>query len=365
MDLVGHLVAERSSTVKFGAAISKRAAAGGRVRVSWRGQDGLEGSFRRDAQPARHPRDRAVQQPTAGMTMVWSEFEEKSYEIAAAIELSRGRAPFGRVFAPGQVLEGLLGFDSASSPNPRHPIWQVLNTPRPPGVRLVPGLWSIPGAPSASQLPSSPVSLVLQYKRPEYLRGGRSAQWSAWRRPYFRITRTLQQQQVLARLERRLENDAIVSYAAPAFWTMAELEAGQLAGTVLRQSGFVRPTQLTGHSVWTYRLPGTDGFVNPRLERRHFQTVDEVANRSFRLDFMEERRDLVIVQGTLRDHVRRIAIAADERAPTVRSLVNAWVVRLLEAGLDHDSAAVVRDVATISSVLARVGATWLVLDSAD
>ena len=48
--------------------------------------------------------------------MVLAEFEEKEYEIPAAIELASGRSRFGHVFSPGQVLEGILGYDAAVTP---------------------------------------------------------------------------------------------------------------------------------------------------------------------------------------------------------------------------------------------------------
>jgi hypothetical protein len=153
-----------------------------------------------------------------------AQFEEKEYEIAAAVELALGAGSGGMVYAVGQVLEKLVGYDSASDPMDTNPIWAVLEVPRPPGIRLVPSLW-LPGKPPpASRLPSRPISLILQYKRPTYLRGHAAKQWRQWEAPYFRFERTRDQQTVLARLERKTGKDVVVRYAAPAFWRRYELE---------------------------------------------------------------------------------------------------------------------------------------------
>src|SRR5690554_6729805 len=99
-----------------------------------------------------------------------AEFEEKQYETAANIELARGlRHP--AVFSSGQVLEEILGYDTVAAPSASHVIWRVLGVPRPKGVRLVPSFWLPHPSLPAERLPLSPVSLVLQFKRPDHLRG--------------------------------------------------------------------------------------------------------------------------------------------------------------------------------------------------
>ena len=97
--------------------------------------------------------------------MPWAEFEEKQYEIAATVELGRR----GDVFGAGQVLEKIVGYDAAAAPSADHPIWRVLRLPRPRGLRLLPSHWQRRTQPAARELPSVAVSLILQYKRPEYL----------------------------------------------------------------------------------------------------------------------------------------------------------------------------------------------------
>jgi len=182
--------------------------------------------------------------------VAFAEFEEKSYEIAACGEFMRGLGgQIGHVFAPGQVLEARLGYDAAVSVSQRHPIWNVLQVPRPAGVRLLPTYWRGGKQPEAGRLPGALISLVVQFKRPEYLHAGTAAQWRYWREPYFRFARQTRQQRILRRLERAVGNDALVRYSAPAFWRWRDLEAAQLAGRVLEESGFVSPAALDRHSV--------------------------------------------------------------------------------------------------------------------
>jgi len=176
-----------------------------------------------------------------GCSVAWAEFEEKEFEVPATVELASG---CGVVLPPGQVLEHLVGYDVAADPVANHRIWRILSVPRPAGVRLVPDMWERAAAPSASALPRIPLSLFVQYKRPEFLRGPRAAQRRHWNRPYFRITRAASQHRVLLRLERRLGDAALVRYAAPAFWQRHELEVAHLRRSVLAQTGFVAPSAI-------------------------------------------------------------------------------------------------------------------------
>lgn len=159
-----------------------------------------------------------------------AEFEEKQYEIAAAIELAASKK-YGHVFSSGQVLEKILGYDAATDPDEDHPIWTIIRAPRPPGVRLVPRFW-LPGvAPPIERLPRYPVSLIFQYKRPTYLSGASAKQWHMRKCPYYRFERSEDQQIVLRRFERAVIADVVVRYAAPAFWQYSDLEYHQLIGS--------------------------------------------------------------------------------------------------------------------------------------
>jgi hypothetical protein len=119
--------------------------------------------------------------------MTRADFEEKSYETAFLLELGGGARPFGLVFSPGQVLEKIVGYDAAASPDPANVVWRLLGAPRPLGVRLEPAFWRPGATPPTGQLPVAPVSLILQFKRPERLTRSNARQWSHWRRPYYRF----------------------------------------------------------------------------------------------------------------------------------------------------------------------------------
>lgn len=283
--------------------------------------------------------------------MPWAEFEEKQYEVAATVELGRR----GDVFGAGQVLEKIVGYDAAAAPSVDHPVWRVLRAPRPRGLRLLPDHWQPGRQPTADELPSVVVSLILQYKRPEYLRGANAKQWGFWARPYFRITRTSHQQRVLLRLERSLGVAAEIRYAAPAFWQRGELEAAQLAHTVLERTGYVRPSDLGSHRVWTYDQPGVDGQPNPAGRSRPFETFEELFSRGL----PTERADVLPYAGLPR-HLRALGEAATARNPRLRREVRAWISTLLsrDIGLTPDQITQVGDLAAIVTVTDEIGASW-------
>jgi hypothetical protein len=293
--------------------------------------------------------------------MVMAEFEEKEYEIAAAVELALGAGGYGLVHTPGQVLEGILGYDAAAAPGPTHPLWAVMQVPRPPGITLLPSLW-LPGPlPPAVRLPSDPVSIVLQYKRPEYLRGPAAKQWRRWREPYFRFIRSREQQSVLLRLERRVGTGAIVRYAAPAFWKHSDLEARQLARQVLVSSGFVSPSALRKHRVWTYVRPGTQGYGNPDGPYQPFERIEDLLLQL--AGFEEQSGELVPVSADrVREHLHLLAAVATHREPALRRSLETWRNSLLTARLDFELRPRAIDLlvsfAAMQSIATRLGASW-------
>lgn len=289
-----------------------------------------------------------------------AEFEEKQYETAANIELAR-RLRHPAVFSSGQVLEEILGYDTVAAPSASHVIWRVLGVSRPKGVRLVPSFWLPYPSPPAERLPLSPVSLVLQFKRPDHLRGASARQWRLWSHPYFRFERTEKQHQVLRRVEQRVGNAAVVRYAAPAFWRYTELEAHQLAGRVLDESGFVSPAALGSHKVWTYDRPGALGYPNPDGEGLRFQSLDELLFRELP---SVQSAELVLYR-PLVEHVALLAEAVGYRSPAVRGPVEQWV-RLVAREVPELESGVLRrlhDYALVQSALTKIGACWFLVGS--
>ena len=99
-------------------------------------------------------------------------FEEKQYETAANAELALSNPA---VYAPGQVAEAILGFDVATKQDVTASIWNLLQLGAPAGVVLTPNFWSgAPKVPADIYLPTFYVSLILQYKRAEFMKRSNS-----------------------------------------------------------------------------------------------------------------------------------------------------------------------------------------------
>lgn len=284
-----------------------------------------------------------------------AEFEEKQYEVPACIELGAGKLG-SRVFSSGQVLEKILGYDVAAGVDSNHLIWRVLRAPRPAGVALIPKYWSPLDTPDSRTLPISPVNLILQFKRPESMIHGTAAQWGLWRAPYFRFSRTPHQHRILAHIESQLGGSALVRYAAPAFATRGELEAAQLTGEVLSRSGFVSPSTLGAHRIWTYQRPGLAGRGNPSGHRRPFETSDELSERIASSTANIDGSTNVIATPS----IPNLAAAARYRNPRSRSAVDLWVDVLAkrDLGLSDRQLLELRDYASVQTALALVGAHW-------
>lgn len=291
--------------------------------------------------------------------MTWAEFEEKEYETAAFGELMRPAAGSpGYAFSAGQVLEKVVGYDAAAAPSAEHVVWRILQMPRPLGVRLLPSLWAPGELPAGEQLPSTPVTLVLQFKRPEYLFGATARQWRYWGQPYFRFNREAEQQRVLSTLERNAGDDAIVRYAAPAFWQRGALEAAHLRGQVVEETGFVSPSRLARHRCWTYLRPGIDGRANERGTSARFEAQSDLfAALSERTSGSTD----LVPSDAFGEHVERVGEAASATArASLRRDVQRWQaeLRAREPELAAETVRRIAAIAMLSSLTGTVGASW-------
>lgn len=278
-------------------------------------------------------------------------FEEKQYEMQANIELALQHAP---LFPVGQVLEGLVGYDVASDPPDRAPIWSLMGAARPMGMGLMPSLWTRARTRlRAASLPSSYVSLILQYKRPEYLTRSNASQWSLWSAPYFRFEVDRDQQEILAALETEMAGRALVRYACASFWTYAELQDYQSRREVLSESTFVPPASLIGHGVWTYNSPGTAGWANPDPEA--------IPTEDYRTMFENMRSRTTFRGENLFEHLRGLAsgLGLDPLGNTIPP----WIMALSRrASLSPPQLQAVADVIEISDRTGKAGASWFVAD---
>lgn len=286
------------------------------------------------------------------MLHIIATFEEKQFESAVTAELSRGSLK-NRVFSSGQFLEHIVGYDAASDISRRHKVWQVLSIPRPRGVHLVPEHWPAANRPASSALPSRIVSLILQYKRPEYITTANGKQWELWHKPYFRIRRQAEQHKILLQLERRLGLAAAVRYAAPAFHEFADLELAQVTGQVLTQTGFVRPSDVGSHTVWTYVQPGIKGRGNPSGSLRAFDGVELLISS---LESARGQQGVVSANELLSAH----GAAVRYRSPILRQRVDLWLRAVLSTGvqLSPNQVDALRGYASMQSACVQAGAHW-------
>jgi len=296
--------------------------------------------------------------------MTIADFEEKTYEIAYDVEMSTGAGPTPS--APGQVLEHLVGFDAAASPDASHPLWRVLGAPRPKGLVLLPDLWKgLPGRrPAQRLLPSNPVSFMVQFKRPEFIRSHAGKQWKLWHRSYYRFKIDPAQQRTLKELETNTAGEAIVRYAAPSFVTNQEMDTARISGLVLASSGHVSPATMSGHSVWTYVSAGSSGRVNPTGDESRFDRLSDLFRER---DNYDESPPLgapsdVTAFDAMGQHVETLAQAALSRRPELRRSVDGWRRQLLEEAIPPATAVAVSNFAAVQNLMSRVRASWWVLD---
>ncbi|MDY5973341.1 hypothetical protein [Streptococcus hyovaginalis] len=207
-----------------------------------------------------------------------SEFNEKSFETAINNELQP-------VFSPGQVAEKILGFDATANPGPTHKVWAYLGIHSPQGIILTPSNWSNQKRqPTKEQLGVNGIgitSLILQYKRSDYLNNRNSKQASYWNKPYYRFEIEENQQEVLENLEISLTGYAAVRYAAPCFHLAKDLYNYSINQKCLENTGFVKPSNLLNHKYWTYTDPGTSGYANPFVEAENirFDNIHDLSNQ--------------------------------------------------------------------------------------
>lgn len=196
-----------------------------------------------------------------------AEFEERSYEAPLYNQLERGT---DFVYAPGQVLEGLVGFDRGIQLT-ELALWETLGYEAPlPGAALGYFRWPVGWGPNRPRavLPGFRLNLFLQAKRPSYytrrprrLKGHRSVDAPLWSFPI-----VAHQQKLLETLAKTTHGRAHVSYASPAFHRNSDLFLHTKRRTLVDHSTFPPVEALIGHDAWYYDRPGAIGVANPDPE---------------------------------------------------------------------------------------------------
>jgi len=184
-----------------------------------------------------------------------SEFEEKEFEIPLYMELVSER----RLWAPGQVLEGHLGFDAAL--HVTNDFWAIAGRTSAPGVTLARyGLSPMLAQPGT--LPDFSTNVFLQVKRPyEYTNPPADVKAHGFSAPswFFRVT--AHQQVFLERLAEHLGSNADVSYACPAFSTKKKLFERTTGGELRKHTTFPTAVRLHDHERWIYATGGGVGLA--------------------------------------------------------------------------------------------------------
>lgn len=283
--------------------------------------------------------------------MPTAQFEEKQYEVPANIELGLHHPA---VFPAGQVLEAVVGYDVAAHQPQNAPIWRLIGVNAPKGLLLIPNLWQRARVqPKAPQLPSTYVSLILQYKRPEYLSKANALQWHKWGTPYFRFSVLQHQQDALTHLETALSARAVVRYSCAAFWKYSQLQGHQAARAVLQQSTFVSPSSLVGHQAWTYKSPGKIGWANP--------VGQEISTESFS-EFWNKAKNRERKKENLFEHLR--GLAAELGAPAgLENIAPDWLSEFEgQTELSAVQRQAVRDAVEVADHCGQAAASWFVAD---
>ena len=283
-----------------------------------------------------------------------SQFAERQYEMASAIELTLGCAS---PFVPSQQIERYIGIDVAVDPHEAHAIWRILDVRVPRRVQLSPSLWPYLPKQFYVNVPARLCSLFLQFKIPSYQDGERAKYRKSFEAPYYEVRLTRHQQASLAGLENRVGGKAVVRYASPAFWLRADFDQFAEQRRVLEQSAYIAPAKIKNHSKWMYAGISGLTMLNPEPEEIGSETWGDV------IRVLEERA----TEQTLSDHVLSLAEALREgpqsQTPAER---DAWLSRIDDyrrAKLSDTDRSLLRGLSVISEAAANAGAAWILLVS--
>lgn len=198
------------------------------------------------------------------------DFEEKTYESYFNNELDSKSSIY---FPPGQVLEGLLGFDAASHSNNRG-LWRKLGFP----------FWFFPHFPGVSlldiaseleqkldhffnKIPDIKTNILLQYKRPEYITTANGKEWHHWQTEYYRYHVYTAQHEILSKIDQSFGDKALVLYASPAIYSLTELVNLKKKRKIIDNSNFQKSSKLNNHSKNTYIRAGTHSIACSEPEK--------------------------------------------------------------------------------------------------
>lgn len=199
-----------------------------------------------------------------------AEFEEKVFETAANNEfalLGAGYtcpgcgshhcpfcgfghpAPAVDIWAPGQVLEAVLGFDVlVNLQGDTTDLEALFGVAMPPGMNWKQHFGNPVGAGAAPDW----ASLFIQYKRPDRLLRRRGEFLRLFAGPFFRFDLDADQHGALADLRTASAGQALVCYAAPRFHTNADMLHYRQNRLVLERTAFIEADDDDDHEYGAY-----------------------------------------------------------------------------------------------------------------
>jgi hypothetical protein len=187
------------------------------------------------------------------------QFEEKEFEQPLNAEL----ACKGRIFPPGQVLEGIIGIDAAvfSTKKNFFLLWKKDGSQNDQkGVHLNSKLWDFVAKQlDDTRFPKFKCNVFLQHKCPTYIKKKWGGEYRYWNQPYFRYELKENQQDILSRLDQKVSSHAIVAYSCPSFWESEELWRHAAESELVENTNFARPREIDGHALYTFVKGGAFG----------------------------------------------------------------------------------------------------------
>ena len=212
-----------------------------------------------------------------------ADFQEREYESLFIQEVTHLG---GFTWSPGQTDENLLGFDAGmwlaphfllrfgfrpgSSDERRfiecvvdwlHPYWPWWDYPLYRGKVLSKEFLPQWGKFANECFPKRALNFFAQHKRP-YQSTEQGAAGDYWKSAYFQFRIDQNQQRRLEELEHRLGKASVVTYSCAAFMKKKDLWDFANRKEIIKNSNFVSPGKLSGHSRYTFTEPGHVGFAN-------------------------------------------------------------------------------------------------------
>ena len=232
-------------------------------------------------------------------------FEEKTYESYFNNELDSKSSVY---FPPGQVLEGLLGFDATANSKNRalwrcvgHPYWF---RPRYSGVDLRDIAQELEV--EFKRIPRIKTNLLFQYKRPCYITKANGKEWKHWDKEYYRYQLSDDQHKLLSKIDKAFGDMALVLYASPAINNLDALVECKLQNKIIESSNFTKASALNNHSKNTYINSGTFSIAcsePEKLESIKLLSQLEAINMVSELNCDNNKSFLIDTKNIITDHM--------------------------------------------------------------